>query len=81
MLKILVAVDGSDCSLRAVDYLIDKLHAAASRALQQTAVKARFFTLQLESFKDNTPEANAKRLAAEGRFFADVAEKMGFKPQ
>jgi nucleotide-binding universal stress UspA family protein len=30
MLKILVAVDGSDCSLRAVDYLIDKLHAAGA---------------------------------------------------
>ena len=61
--------------------IVDKLHAAGNRALQQTAVKERFLTLQLEMFSDDSPAATAKRLADEGRFFADVAQKMGFKPQ
>jgi len=59
----------------------DKLYAAASTALQRPEVKARFATLQLEPFADNSGPASAKRLEAEGRLFADVAQKIGMKPE
>lgn len=59
----------------------DKLYAAAATALKKPEVRARFAAIQLEMFEDNSAAATAKRLADEGKFVADVATKIGIKPE
>lgn len=58
----------------------DKLHAAASRALQQPAVRAGFQKLQLEITEQSAEVAN-RRAAEEARYLADIARKAGIQPQ
>lgn len=58
----------------------DKLYATASRALQQPETRAQFAKIQLEII-ERTPEAAAKKLAAIGKQFSDIANKIGFRPE
>ena len=60
--------------------IIDKLYAAASRALQVPEVRAQFAKLMLDALEE-PPEVAAKRLAEEARLYADVARKIGLQPQ
>ena len=60
--------------------VIDRLNAAASRALGDPDVKARMAKLQLDIL-DETSETAARKLAAIGRNYADIARKMGIQPQ
>ena len=58
----------------------EKLHAAASRALQQQDVKVRLEKLRMEI--DGGPtEAAAKRLAEEAAVLAEVAKASGVQPE
>ena len=59
---------------------VDKLHAAASRALHDPEVKARIEKMGF-SVTDQPPEVASKALAEEARFLADVARKIGLEPQ
>lgn len=61
-------------------HAIDRLHAAASRALQQPEIKAQFAKIRLEIIAD-TPEAAARRLAEEAQFFGDIGRKIGIRPE
>lgn len=59
---------------------IEKLHAAASRALQQPDVRARFAKLKLEVVNES-PEATARSIAEEAKLYADIARQVGLQPQ
>ena len=59
----------------------DKLYAAVERALQQPSLKESFAKLHLEMFSDNTPQANAQRLAESAASLAEVARQIGLQPQ
>jgi tripartite-type tricarboxylate transporter receptor subunit TctC len=59
---------------------IDKLHAAASKALQQADVRARFEKAGFDVV-EQSPEAAAKSLVEASRFFAEVARKAGIQPE
>jgi tripartite-type tricarboxylate transporter receptor subunit TctC len=59
---------------------IDKLNAAASRALGNAEVRAGLGKLRLDIL-DESPETAAKNLAQIGRNYADIARKMGIQPQ
>lgn len=61
--------------------IIDKLYAAAARALQTPEIKARHATLLLEIPRDNTPEANQRLLIDDARLYADISRDIGFKPE
>jgi tripartite-type tricarboxylate transporter receptor subunit TctC len=60
--------------------VINVLHAAAARALQQADVKAQFAKIQME-VTGHSPEAAARNLASEARMFADIARDLGLQPQ
>ena len=60
--------------------IFDKLHAAASRALQQPEVKTVFERNTMEVTND-TSEAAARRLAEEVKFFVDIAQKIEIPSQ
>jgi tripartite-type tricarboxylate transporter receptor subunit TctC len=59
---------------------IDKLYSAASRALAHPETRALLTKSQLE-IAEITPEAAARRLNDEGRYFGDIARKAGIQPQ
>lgn len=59
--------------------IVDRLHAAASQALAQPEVKARFVKLQMEVLNE-PPDAAVRRLADEARLFAGIAKTIGFQP-
>ncbi len=59
---------------------LDKLHSAAVRALQTQALKDGFAKLAGEPVGD-TQESAAKKLAEEAALYADIAKKMGVKPE
>ena len=59
--------------------IVDKLYAAASKAMQHSEVRAQFARLQY-SIANETPEAAAKNLAEQVRLFSDIAKKIGIKP-
>lgn len=59
----------------------NKLHAAASSVVQQPQVKALLAKFRYEVASNLTPEAAVKRLADEAKFVADVASKIGMKPE
>ncbi len=59
---------------------IDKLHAAASRALRDPEVRTRIEKMGF-SVTDQPPAAAAGALAEEARYLADVARKIGLEPQ
>ena len=61
--------------------VIDKIHAAAVRALQQPGLRATFAKMGLTIARDTSQEAARKTLAGSARMFADVAAKTGFQPQ
>lgn len=58
--------------------VIDKLYAAASKALQNPAVKAQFEKAQLEIVNES-PEHAANSLSAQGRFFAEITKKVDYQ--
>lgn len=59
---------------------IDKLYLAASQALLQPEMVARFDAVQFEIVNDN-PVAAAKKLGDVAKAFADIARKVGIQPQ
>lgn len=59
---------------------MDKLYAAASRALQQPEVKELFTKVQME-IVNQIPERAAEKLAEEAKIFADIAKKVGIRPE
>ncbi len=59
---------------------IDKLNEVARRALQQTEAKARLFAAQLEVWPQ-TGEAASKILRSQAQMYAQMADKLGIKPQ
>ena len=60
--------------------IIDRLHGAVSKALQNADVIERMDKLGYEVVND-TPEAAIKYLAAQTKLVADVAKKIGIEPQ
>ena len=60
--------------------LIDRLYAAASKALQLPEVAPQFAKIGLEIVA-RTPEAAAKNLADENRVYAEAARKAGVRPE
>jgi tripartite-type tricarboxylate transporter receptor subunit TctC len=60
--------------------VIEKLYSAASRALQDPQVKLQFSNMQLE-ITNQRPEVAAKEIAEKARFFAEVAQKIGLRPE
>ncbi len=58
----------------------DKLHAAASRALQQPDVKARFAKMGLDVV-EQTPDEAARSLAEAAKLSAEIAKKVGIRPE
>ncbi len=60
--------------------VVDKLQATALRVLQMPEVLARFEKMGLE-YVPEPPDAPMKDLLAQEKFFADVANKLGIKPQ
>lgn len=58
----------------------EKLRAAASRALQDPDVKAKFSKLGLEA-TEQSPEAAARSLADAARLYVDIAKKVGLRPE
>ena len=59
---------------------IEKLHAAASRALKQPELRERMAKMGFE-VTDQTPEVAAAALADEAKFMAEVAQRIGLQPQ
>jgi tripartite-type tricarboxylate transporter receptor subunit TctC len=59
---------------------VEKLHAAASRALQDPEVRSRIEKMGF-TVTDQSPEIAARALADEAGFLADVARKIGMEPQ
>ena len=59
---------------------IDKLYASASRALKQPDIKAQLGKLSLD-IVDLAPEAAAKNLAEQAKMFAEVAKRIGMRPE
>lgn len=59
---------------------LDKLYAAASRALQQPEVRAGIAKFLYE-VNEETPEQAARRLAEEAKFYAEVGRRIGMQPQ
>jgi len=60
--------------------VINTLHAAAARALQQADVKAQFAKIQME-VTGHSPEVAARNLASEAKMFAEIARDLGLQPQ
>jgi len=60
--------------------ITDRLYAAASKALQTPEVKAAYAKLRLD-IVEQPAEVAAKALAEEAKMYADVAARIGFKPQ
>ena len=60
--------------------IIDKLHTAASRALQLPEVKAALANIQLEPV-DESIEASAKSLADMAAVYGDTVRKAGIEPE
>lgn len=60
--------------------VVDKLHTAAVRALQQPELKSQMAKIRLDVVGDS-PDVAAKRLADEAREFAEVARMIGLKPE
>ncbi len=58
----------------------ERLYAAASKALQSQDVRTRLAGMRLEVL-DDKPEVAARKLAEEAKIYADVARKIGLKPQ
>ncbi|MBM3345438.1 MAG: tripartite tricarboxylate transporter substrate binding protein [Betaproteobacteria bacterium] len=58
----------------------DRLYAAASKGLQTPEVKAAYAKLRLD-IVEQPGDVAAKALAEEAKMYADVAAKIGFKPQ
>lgn len=58
----------------------EKLHATAVRVLQLAETRSRFDKIGVEIVGDS-PEGAARDLALQARFYADVANKVGFKPE
>lgn len=59
---------------------VDKLYSAASQALKDPEVAARYAKLKME-VNDQPPAVAAKRLAETARQFADMAKKVGLQPE
>lgn len=57
-----------------------KLHAAASRTLQQPETKARFERAQWQVV-ERGPDVIAKMVQDQNRFFGDIARKAGIQPE
>jgi tripartite-type tricarboxylate transporter receptor subunit TctC len=60
--------------------IIQKIHDAASRALQDTMVVPQLGNQRL-AILNTSPEDAAKSLAAQSKTFAAVAQEIGLKPQ
>ena len=60
--------------------VLDKLSSAASRALQQPELRARFAKIQYDVV-DQSGESAIKKLEDIARIFADVAKKVGIQPE
>ena len=58
----------------------ERLYAAASKALQSQDVRTRLAGMRLEVL-DDKPDVAARKLAEEAKIYADVARKIGLKPQ
>ena len=65
---------------RTPSHIIDKLYKAASRALQQPEVKARFANLRYDII-GASPEAAERNIAAEVTLYAEIIKKAGIKQQ
>lgn len=60
--------------------IVDRLNAAASRALAHPDVKGGLAKLRLDIL-DDSADTSAKKLAEIGRNYAGIAQKMGIQPQ
>ena len=60
--------------------IVNKLHSAASRALMQPEVRAQYAKLKVEVL-NQSPEAAARKLADQGKFFTDIAKQIGLQPE
>lgn len=59
--------------------VVDKLYRAASLALREPEVRARFDKAKVD-IVEQAPEEATKSMAEEGRFLAEVAKRIGLKP-
>lgn len=59
--------------------IVNKLYAAASRALQQPEVRSILVNKMQQEIIDENPQVAAKRLAEQGEYFADMARKLKFQ--
>ena len=60
--------------------MIDKLHSTTMQALRQPEIKARFAGMQFEAM-DESSQAAEQRLTDQAKLFAEIARKVGIKPQ
>lgn len=60
--------------------IVERLHAAASRALQSPETAKRLAALRLEG-SDEKPDVAARKTAEEAKLYADVAQRIGLQPQ
>jgi tripartite-type tricarboxylate transporter receptor subunit TctC len=60
--------------------IVDKLRAAAIKALQAPEVRSKLDAMQFEII-DESAEAARQRLADQAKLFAEVARKVGIEPQ
>ncbi len=60
--------------------IVDKLNAAALRALQQPAVLAQFANMKMEVI-GNSPVAARARLTQQSRLFSSIARRAGIEPE
>jgi tripartite-type tricarboxylate transporter receptor subunit TctC len=61
--------------------VLDKLYAAAAQVLKQPDVRSGLAKIGLEIDADNSPEAAETNLVERARFYADIAEKIGLRPE
>jgi tripartite-type tricarboxylate transporter receptor subunit TctC len=60
--------------------IVEKLHSAAARALQNPEVQTQFAKLQMEIVNES-PSLATKRLADEVTLYTEIAKKIGFQPE
>lgn len=60
--------------------IVEKLHVASLKMLQQPEVIGTFAKLQMEVIADS-PEVAERRLADTAKFLSEVAKRMGMKPE
>ncbi len=60
--------------------IIDKLHGAAARALNEPDIRAQFQKARVDIVQQS-PDVAAKNIADESRFFLDIARRIGVKAE